>query len=110
MTTRPQSVRMNHQRVRRSSVVVGLAGATWLVCGVAMVALTQSWWAWLFVAVGLFAAVGFFGLLPRLRNAKAQLQQVEQIRQDQERAAQAQLAARMQAFSQPPVRSPFASR
>lgn len=110
MTTRPRSVRMRHQRVHRRSIVAGLVGASWLVCGVAMVLLTQSWWAWMFVAVGLAAAVLFFGLLPRLQSARVQLRQVEQIRREQEHAAQAQLAARMRAFNQPPVRSPFASQ
>ncbi len=110
MTTRPKSVRMKHERARRRSAFAGAVAATWLVCGAAMVALTWSWWAWLFVGVGLTAAVTFFGLLPRLRRAKEQLRRVEELRVAQERAAEAQRAARMRTFGQPPMRSPQPSR
>ena len=109
MTTRPHSVRMKHERVQRGSLFSGVAAAAWLVSGVALVALTQSWWSWLFVGVGVAVSCVFFLFLPRLRRAKQQLAHVEQLRVDQERAAQAQLAARLRAFSQPPVRTPFPS-
>lgn len=110
MTTRPLSVRMNHQRVQRRSRFMGLLGVVWLVCGAALVVTTNSWWAWSFVAVGILTATLFFGLLPRLRRARRDLAHVEQLRVEQEAAAKAQAAARTSAFSQPALRSPFPSR
>ena len=110
MTTRPQTVRSKHQRVRKGSLVTGVAAATWLTCGVVLVAFTHSWWAWLFVAVGVLVGAAFLVLMPRLREAKERLEQMERLRVAQETAARAQLAARMRAFSQPEIRARFASR
>ena len=82
----------------------------WLVHRV-LVALTQAWWAWLFVAVGVIASALFFVLLPRLRRSRKQLEHVNAMEQAQLNAARAQLEARMRAFAdQPQIRSPFPSR
>lgn len=110
MTTRPKSVRIRHERAKRGSLFMGIAAATWLACGVVLVALTQAWWAWLFIAVGAIASAIFFVLLPRVRKSKAQVEQINAIERAQLAAAKAQLEARMRAFAkQPPVRSPFPS-
>jgi hypothetical protein len=101
---------MKHQRVQRGSLFTGIAAATWLSCGVALVLLTKSWWSYLFIGVGVVVATAFLVLLPRYRRARLQLEHIERLRVEQEDAAKRQLAARMQAFSQPPIRAPFPSR
>ncbi len=110
MTTRPESLRKEHQRNKRRSLLAGMAAATWILCGVALVVITGAWWAYSFIGVGAAASIAFFVVFPRSRRARKDLARVEELRDEQARAKIAQKAARMRAFSQPPVRAPFASR
>jgi Flp pilus assembly protein TadB len=109
MTTRPHSVRANHQRVVRRSLIAGLGSIALLMAGAAVVAFTRAWWSWAILLVGLAAVVAFFGILPRWVVARAQLRQVERIKHEQTAAAQAQLQARQRGLAAPAIRSPFAS-
>jgi biopolymer transport protein ExbB/TolQ len=110
MTTRPQSVRAHHQRVARRSVFGGVSSVALLVAGLAVVLVTQAWWSWAILLLGIAAVTTFFGFLPRYRAARAQLRHVERIQDEQSRAAEAQRQALHRGMQAPTIRSPYASR
>ncbi len=107
MTTRPRPLAAQHRHNKRGSLATGIAAGVWLLCGLALYAVTRSPWTLVLIGVGVVVAAVFFGLLPRLRGSKKQLRHVERLRDEQQRAAEAQRAA-LRHFSQPP-RAPFPS-
>jgi hypothetical protein len=103
MTTPPGIVRKNHEKARTRLALAGFAGFVGLAAGGAWIAATRSPWAWALIAVGVLLAGVFFGLLPRLRDARAKLLRVKELQEEQERVVRAQLAVRARVFSHPPV-------
>lgn len=101
MTTRPQSIRIRHERILARSWRVAGASLALVIAGVGWALINASLWSIVPMIAGIALFAGVTLINPRLRAARQALDHVEDLRHQQASAAEAQRAAMERAFQQP---------